>query len=330
MIARHWQALEPMAALCKQEGIPVRFMRDRELLDLHDSREGEALLTLLKGQQRSAKKLRVIVRFGALSRWFKKRYAQNVDDPIAHPYRAMLAQFIIESESAAPGCQTVVSNLIEALYDFRSGSQTGSSDRRHAPLLLLTAHRAKGLEFDHVLILDAGGWQKNTDDERRLFYVAMTRARKTLTLCARQGLRHAFIHDCAELCFKSTPAVNKQNHNLAQRSWLADASRVVLSWPGYFAADKAIHGIIAGLDYGSELSLRRRSDGKPGWEITDRIGVTVTRMARAFTPPDGQIVAVRVAAIMIRHKKPQDAENIRCDSWEVVIPEILYLPEGEH
>ena len=51
--------------------------------------------------------------------------------------------------------------------------------------MLLTAHRAKGLEFDHVAVLD-GGWERvgrneDKDAVRRLYYVAMTRYRKTLT-----------------------------------------------------------------------------------------------------------------------------------------------------
>ncbi|WP_236638432.1 3'-5' exonuclease [Mangrovicoccus ximenensis] len=56
-------------------------------------------------------------------------------------------------------------------------------------LLLLTAHRAKGLEFDHVVILD-GGWQRPSEGEdadapRRLDYVAMTRARRSLALISQ-------------------------------------------------------------------------------------------------------------------------------------------------
>lgn len=51
-------------------------------------------------------------------------------------------------------------------------------------LKLLTAHRAKGLEFDDVAILD-GGWERPSRNEdqdapRRLFYVAMTRTRRNL------------------------------------------------------------------------------------------------------------------------------------------------------
>lgn len=62
----------------------------------------------------------------------------------------------------------------------------GRSECTAGPSLLLTAHRSKGLEFDHVVILN-GGWKalsKGEDGEapRRLFYVAMTRARRSLSV----------------------------------------------------------------------------------------------------------------------------------------------------
>ncbi len=324
VIARHWDALEPMASLCRQKGIPVRLMRDDTLLDLHTTREGYGLLSLLNNQHRHVRKSRVLLRYGTLSRWFKHRYHQAVDDLIDHPYRAMLAQFIIGWESVAPGCQQVVSNIIDALYEFRSGSQTGESESRHAPLLLLTAHRAKGLEFDHVLILDGGGWQQTSDEERRLFYVAMTRARKTLTMCARQTAGHPFIRDCEDLCLKTQPKPTGELQLLGQRAWVADPGQVVLSWPAYFSPGKPIHKAIADLEVGSELKLRVRSDGKSGWEIADNNGVAVTRMAQAFTLPTGKIASVRVSAIQVRNKKSGDQENLKCDRWEVVLPEIVY------
>ena len=58
-------------------------------------------------------------------------------------------------------------------------------------LKLLTAHRAKGLEFDDVVILD-GGWERPSRNEdqdapRRLFYVAMTRARRNLIVMSNDN-----------------------------------------------------------------------------------------------------------------------------------------------
>lgn len=63
--------------------------------------------------------------------------------------------------------------------------------RQQTGLLLLSAHRSKGLEFDHVVVLDSG-WQRGpapqaSEAERRLNYVAMTRARQTLTLARMKG-----------------------------------------------------------------------------------------------------------------------------------------------
>lgn len=80
---------------------------------------------------------------------------------------------------------------------------------------LMSAHAAKGLEFDHVFVLrmaqgsfptnfrerlfefpaelrkglvpESDNKQIHREEERRLFYVAMTRARESLTICARPG-----------------------------------------------------------------------------------------------------------------------------------------------
>ena len=81
--------------------------------------------------------------------------------------------------------------------------------RRQRGLLLTSAHRAKGLEFDHVVILD-GKWStasqgEDPDAPRRLYYVAMTRARQTLTL-AKTGNSNAFLRDLGRPRLRAGPA----------------------------------------------------------------------------------------------------------------------------
>jgi len=70
------------------------------------------------------------------------------------------------------------------------GDAAGGEDGAEA-VQVLTLHRAKGLEFDHVLLagLEEGVWPNwqaeqhgALDEERRLFYVGLTRARHSLRL----------------------------------------------------------------------------------------------------------------------------------------------------
>jgi ATP-dependent DNA helicase UvrD/PcrA len=79
--------------------------------------------------------------------------------------------------------------------------------REDAPLTLATAHGTKGLEFDHVAVigLDAGRFpsarsiaeavepDRALEEERRLAYVAWTRARRSLTLVYDPGAPSRFL-----------------------------------------------------------------------------------------------------------------------------------------
>ena len=65
------------------------------------------------------------------------------------------------------------------------------------PLHLMTAYRAKGKEYDAVIMLDVndGIWPvkmaetaAQKEQERRIFYVGMTRARKLLTFIVNESI----------------------------------------------------------------------------------------------------------------------------------------------
>ena len=110
-----------------------------------------------------------------------------------------------------------VAELLEYLDHFReAGGAIPMTTPNIDAVRLMTAHTAKGLEFDHVLILRANSNSfpasfreslvefprelrdpdsvareddktLHDEEERRLFYVAMTRARDSLTIYAKQG-----------------------------------------------------------------------------------------------------------------------------------------------
>ena len=141
--------------------------------------------------------------------------------------------------------------------------------------MLLTAHRAKGLEFDHVVVLD-GGWDRvgrgeDVDAPRRLYYVAMTRARKTLTLARLPG-SHPFQdallkapsvleRDRPAACPPAAPELSRRYRRLSLRD-------VFLSFAGYRNHDHAVHGAVATLSPGDMLKARPGRLGGSCWTAT--------------------------------------------------------------
>lgn len=325
VIARRWSDLEPIANLCRLWGIPARMARDGDQLRLHQTREGNELALLLRGDRRKALRRRVLIRAGVLTNWFRRRYGVDTVSAIDHPFRAAIAQLVTEADACAPGHRLVVDDVLESLYEYGGVGKLSSGFRPNASLALMTAHRAKGLEFDHVAIVDSGGWRDAGDDERRLFYVAMTRARRTLTVCV-SGERRAFASELSGLALVMKPEEPAALAGLESKTWRATPEHVVLSWPGTFAQEDKVHRVIAALEVGDELSLRKRKDEK-GWELLSSGGCIVGRMSLKFAPPRGRIVQIRAYAVIARRAGSEELGRVRCQAWEVVLPEIEYTKD---
>ena len=87
--------------------------------------------------------------------------------------------------------------LREFLQELSLASDTDGFEPGAPAAALITCHSAKGLEFDHVFLIGleegflphaiALDSDEDIEEERRLCYVAMTRARKTLTLSAAES-----------------------------------------------------------------------------------------------------------------------------------------------
>jgi DNA helicase II / ATP-dependent DNA helicase PcrA len=142
-----------------------------------------------------------------------RRFGFDAGSP---PLLAVL-DFIAAWEEKAITKTKELAELLEYLEYFREASGTiPMSSRDEDAVALMTAHTAKGLEWDHVFILRAtsgsfpwsykaplfefpadlreddsishnDGQTLHEQEERRLFYVAMTRARDSLAMYAQQG-----------------------------------------------------------------------------------------------------------------------------------------------
>ena len=101
---------------------------------------------------------------------------------------------VILDEATGEEISTNSKSLDVFLQQISLFSETDTMDENPNCVVLMTIHSSKGLEFDNVFIV---GMEENlfpstlaltskreTEEERRLFYVAMTRAKLTLTLTA--------------------------------------------------------------------------------------------------------------------------------------------------
>ena len=314
VIAREWSYLDPVRSLCELEGIPVQ-MANEEFTGVWHLRETQALVNWLRGRESR------LVTSADLEDWIAQQPSGIWNELLLEA----IAEFALETS----GTESTADNFIEWLAEWAREVR-----RRQRGLLLLTAHRAKGLEFDHVVVL-AGGWGRvgrgeDADAPRRLYYVAITRARQTLTLAQLSGDQQF------QASFSGLPSVQprKPLRNLPparpeltrqyRRLSLRD---IFLSFPAYKPPGHPVHRAIAALSPGDSLDMRPRLKR---WELLDRDGTVVGQLASNFAPPDGMIcTSAMVLAIVTWDKEksePQFQSNFRCENWEVVVPELVFEP----
>ena len=316
VMAREWKFLDPVRAFCEVEGIQAQ-RGDEEIPGFWHLRETQALVGWLRERDPQ------IVDASSLRKW--------MEGQPPGPWNDLLRQAIQEHELEAGGSEVATDSLLEWLAEWGRDCR-----RRQHGLLLLTAHRAKGLEFDHVAVLD-GGWNtvgrnEDADAPRRLYYVAMTRARKTLTLGrfhhapnslldALQGVASVFRRAPISL-----PTPTSAHHYLHRSLGLRN---VFLSFAGWQHRGHPVHRSIAALAPGDPLRLRVTDAGHR--ELLDQSGTSVARLAKDLRFPAGmRLRSAEVRAIVGWSRDLSDQayrDQARCESWEVVVPRLVFEPD---
>jgi ATP-dependent DNA helicase RecQ len=232
-----------------------------------------------------------------------------------------LGQFAAEIDCVWSDMAVPSRVVIEELYEF--GMDADRADRGR--LTLSTVHSAKGREFQHVFILDGGDWRDKTDPEKRLYYVGMTRAKENLVLCQSVGTPNPFsssLNGEATIRIK-LPAAIERPEVLNWRYIPLGLADVDLGFAGRSLPGHSIHRAIEHLEFGEALELV--SDGRGLALRSKRGGVVIGRLARRFSLPPGQVVAVSVDALVRRYKEqsaPEYADLVKSDRWWVVLATI--------
>ncbi len=318
VITRQWKYLDPLRAALESAGIPVA-MADEEAPSLWRLRETQALLDFLDARQQAGHAR--LLTANDIRSWLATQ-ARDGD------WWLMLDDAIAAFAEDTQGAEVSLAFFRDWLAEWGRASR-----RQQNGILLLTAHRAKGLEFDHVFVLD-GEWCANRnedpDAERRLYYVAMTRARATLTL-ARLDAGNAVLDgldDCPALFRRNTVSSLPAPGPMEHRYVMPSMKDVDLGFAGRADPGSPVHRAIARLKVGD--ALRYIADER-GIRIEDQDGVVVGRLSQAFNPPAGlRCQGARVRAVIVWRKAdsaPDYETRCRIEKWEVVLPELLFISE---
>lgn len=213
-------------------------------------------------------------------------------------------------------CQLAISTLIDWLYDYareiRQQPQQG--------LFLGTIHSAKGLEFRHVVLLD-GDWipkAEKLEEDRRLYYVGMTRAEETLTLCEFSPgnvFSQSIVGSLTAQEFSGShdPALDIQYQTLSLKD-------IDIGYPGRFTAEAPIHDAIRRIESGARLELER--DGER-YAIKSN-GQILGRTSKSFQLELREPVC-EVSGIVTRFAEDNEKGFqglTKCARWEIVVPRI--------
>ncbi|MEQ8993852.1 MAG: RecQ family ATP-dependent DNA helicase [Pseudomonadales bacterium] len=312
VIAKEWRFLDPVRAYCEHKGIPVQLARD-DIPNPWRLRETQALVNWIR--RRESKLLAA----PAILEWLSQQPT--------NPWNELLVEgasaYLIETGSAESPREHFLDWLAEWGRDLR---------RRQTGLLLVTAHSAKGLEFDHVAVLD-GGWGRSSSGAdsgalRRLYYVAMTRARSTLMLARMESGNWLIdaISEAPHLLRRTGSTALAPYPELYRRYQLLTLRDIDIGYASRHAAGTPVHRAVANMQIGDSLQLRHSN----GIQLLDDASRVVGRLSRAFQLPHGMtLLTARVAAVTSRERATTDPKyhaTIRTDAWEVVIPELVFGP----
>jgi ATP-dependent DNA helicase RecQ len=312
VLARRHEVLAPLRALCEDAGIPVAW--PGETPALHRIREIHAFLGALKESGRAP------------------CFAAELEDLLPQspsPWRVLLARLIEDwraevGDAAVPAAE-ISEYCWEALAEQRRERSIGDG------VLLTTLHAAKGLEFPHVLIAD-GGWDRHaaSADERRLFYVGMTRAQETLTLGEVSGGGHPHLPLLSgDWLLRGESAIAAPAAELTARRWTRlTPADLDLGYAGRRRPDDPIHAHLARLATQDLLQPKPSGDALL---LMDGDGHPVARLSKRtaadWLPRVDAIEAIRVFAMLRqerRHCAPAYIDSCRCEQWELPLPEIRW------
>jgi ATP-dependent DNA helicase RecQ len=331
VLSRSHRELAQVRVLAEQENIPIRWWADRgKIPHLHQVREIARFLKHLSGMKNSP------VRAGELI-----RLAEAVPDARGNHWMRFLERALEGWREESGNAEIPAHEALEFLYEECAESRRDFSFGEG--VTLSTVHAAKGTEHDHVLLVGSwrlAGSRTEREELRRIFYVGMTRARRTLAMIEQRGVGRSVLEGLGG----AGVLRRRAGAGTAGRSGNDDSYRntvnygilgledIHLGYPKRFRENHPLHAALAGLRPGDKLVMRA-DDAHLG--LYDLDGQCVGRLSRKAAAEWGRrlnrIREVRVLALVRRtvgQEAISDPQDYCVEEWEIPVGEVLFEEES--
>ena len=322
VLGRTRAQLQPVRSLLEHYEIPFEWVcGSGSNIPLHHLREVQEGISLIEGYK-THNNTEAFTSFEQMDNLFCE-YRKSLNS-----WKNLFLQVLEDWSRDVGSNEFPVENLINFLYD--AFFQMKADQRRGDGIFVGTAHSAKGLEFKHVFVLD-GGWNKknmNLEEDRRLFYVTMTRAMENLFLFKAQNSVNPFVDNI------------KNNQGLYSRSStgyeaidrkILDRRYELIGLPDLYLGLGSWHEQVR--KNLSEVNISDRvifeSDNDKIW-VNTKEGKRIARLSKkAANKWQNRISEIQFASItaIVKRSKTEDDEqfatNIKFDDWEVPIIDVV-------
>jgi len=320
VLSRTRRDLSIIRAVAEAEGVPVSWpLENRKIPPLHRLREiWQALTILTKERGGSARVSEFMSKLGLSP-------DTHYENPWTEMLREIIQSLIEETADEIIPVNVLIEDIYESLAQRRRDEQFGKG------VILNTVHASKGTEYPHVLL--CGDWSKakpaEMEEERRVLYVGMTRARHTLTIFNRMDRRNQLAGDLVGPCFvarRESTALTSAKIQSCDYTLLG-LDDIFLDYAGQQESKHPIHAALAALQPGSRLKIRQYGT-RPTLVAPGGVNVAQLSAKASETWSDkiSRISEVRVICMIVRQKSDckemEYQSRLRVDQWEIPVCEI--------
>ena len=320
VLAREWKELDLVRSACDRAGLPVSLCwghhgKFPRLSRIRENAEMLERLHIMRTEMVTGTSLLVM-----LSKLYPGStvWSENL--------KRIILDWVEETNDTLQPVPTIEEYLYEALSDQTKSKNIGNG------LFLSTAHSVKGLEFDHVFIL-GDNWGKcqgpAIEDDRRLYYVSMSRARETLHLFSIGPLINP--HTCllaGEFLISRKASSCAESQRKVIKYELLGMDDFFIDFAGIKPENHPSRLALRGIKAGDALNIKRRNSYL---ELVNSDGIAIARLSKKaqaeWSKKLEKIQDIHVVALVRRYKEDVAEKEFQVNciggSWEVPIVEII-------